>query len=107
MTAVSELKGVWRRSMIAWPNGTRDTTTRVCWMQGVRAFVDLRQPRLTADFSQTRGLDDLSMEHCGWLAGQRGFAGRLSFDGAYFEWVRSIDFQPTRLTADAGSLEWE
>lgn len=104
---LAELRGLWRRSLVSWPDGTRDTTTNVRWLQGSRAYVDLRQPAVLGDFSHRRGLADLSMDDCARLAEQQGFAGRVSFDGTHFEWVRLIDFQPKALHADAGSLWWE
>lgn len=104
ITDVSELRGLWRRSLIAWPDGNRDNTTSVRWLQGQRAFIDLRQPADTADFSRVRARGDLSMEQCAWLAKQQGFAGQLAFDGNHFEWIRTIDYQPRTPWADAGSL---
>jgi hypothetical protein len=109
---VSSLRGLWQRSMIAWPNGKRDTTTSVHWLQGLSACIDLRQPAppaaaATAHFSVVRALDDLSIGQCTRLALQQGFAGRCVFDGSHFEWIRSIDFQPGAPGADAGSLHWE
>jgi hypothetical protein len=109
---ISGLRGLWQRSMIAWPDGKRDTTTRVHWLQGPSACIDLRQPApplvaATADLSCLRALDDLSIGQCTRLALQQGFAGRCVFDGSHFEWIRSIDFQPGSPGADAGSLHWE
>jgi len=105
--AVSGLRGLWRRSMIAWPDGSRDTTTSVCWLQGLRACLDLRQSAPPAELARVRALDRLSLGQCTWLARQQGFAGQLSFDGSHFEWSRSIDFQPRAAGADAGSLCWQ
>jgi hypothetical protein len=90
-----------------WPDGRRDTTTQVRWLQGACAFADLRQPPALGDFSHCRGLADLSREDCGRLAEQQGFAGRFTFDGTHFEWARMIDFQPKALHADVGTLSWE
>jgi len=104
---IADLRGLWRRALIAWPDGRRDETTQVWWLQGALTYVDLRQPSGAPDFADVRGLADLSENHCAWLAVQEGFAGRLGFDGAHFEWARAIDFQPRSLQADAGSLEWE
>ena len=105
--SIAELRGLWRRSMIAWPDGTRDTTTNVRWLQGLRSYIDLRQPMPVPDFPGVRSLADLSIDDCAWLAKQQGFAGHLGFDGGCFEWQRSIDFQPRTLHADAGSLHWD
>jgi hypothetical protein len=105
--AVSGLRGLWRRSMIAWPDCSRDTTTGVCWLQGLRACLDLRQSAAPAHLARVRALDELSIGQCTWLAQQQGFAGQLTFNASHFEWTRSIDFQPRALSADAGSLCWE
>ena len=104
---VTDLQGLWRRSLIAWPGRPSDTTTSVRWLQGPHAYIDLRQPTPLPDFSQVRSREDLTFEDCLWLARQEGFAGHLHFDGRHFEWVREIDFQPSAPTADAGSLHWE
>jgi hypothetical protein len=92
--------------MIAYADGSCDTTTEVRWMQGPRMFIDLRQPAPARDFAGVRCLDDLSMADVEWLATQEGFAGELAVAGAYFEWRRWIDYQPPSGRADAGSLEW-
>jgi hypothetical protein len=107
ITDVSELRGLWHRSLIAWPGGNRDTTSSVRWLQGLRAFIDLRQPAAATDFSRVHARADLSIEQCAWLAKQQGFAGHLAFDGSHFEWIRTIDYQPRAPSADAGSLCWE
>ena len=107
LAEVSELRGLWRRSMISWPDGRCDTTSSVHWLQGLGACIDLRQPSLAADFPQLRGVGDLSIDHCAWLAQQQGFAGRCIFDGAHFQWVRTIDFQPRTSRDDVGSLCWQ
>jgi hypothetical protein len=104
---LGDLQGLWQRSLISWPDGARDTTTNVRWLQGFCAYVDLRQPPVLGDFSHLRGLADLTLDDCARLAVQQGFAGHLSFDGIHFEWSRSIDFQPKAPHADAGSLWWE
>jgi len=104
---VSVLRGLWRRSLIAWPNGERDTTTEVRWLQGLRACIDLRQAAAGPDFSRVRAVADLSIAQCAWLARQQGFAGHLTFDGSCFQWIRSIDYQPRAPGADAGSLRWD
>ena len=107
MPQIPDLIGLWQRSLIAWPDGTRDATTCVRWLQGREMFVDLRQPRSLPDFPHVLSIDDLSMRDCACLAAQQGFAGRLRFDGRHFEWASQIDFQQKSLLADAGSLEWE
>ena len=105
--SVQELHGLWRRSLIAWPDGARDVTTNVRWLQGLSAYIDLRQPASLPKFPDKQRVSDLSMEDCALLATQEGFAGQFTFDGSYFEWARAIDFQPKALYSDAGSLWWE
>jgi hypothetical protein len=98
---------LWRRSQITWPDGRRDATSLVLWLQGIKAFGDLRRPASLAFFPPARVLGDLSRQDCLRLAEQQGFAGRLTYDGRHFEWERVIDFQPKGVHADAGSLRWE
>jgi hypothetical protein len=103
---VNELQGLWTRSLIAWPGGIRDTTTQVWWLQGHSAYIDLRQPAPMPGFAHASGLAALTTEDCLQLANQEGFAGHFTFDGAFFEWARDIDYQPKPLYSDAGSLHW-
>jgi hypothetical protein len=97
---------MWRRSLIVRPDGSRDATTRVQWLQGGGVYIDLRQPQGLPSLSNKRGVADLSIEDCVVLASQEAFAGQLAFDGNYFHWARHIDFQPESPSADVGSLEW-
>jgi hypothetical protein len=103
--SVAQLRGLWRRSMLVRPDGTRDTSTTVHWLQGLRSYIDLRQPLPGRDFSGVRALADLSLDDCAWLATQEGFAGQLGCAGGWFEWLRVIDFQPRTQRPDVGSLE--
>lgn len=104
---LEDLPGLWRRSLIAWPDGVRDTETWVNWMQGLRIYLDLRQPAAKPDFRDIHGLRQLNREQVMWLAGQEGFAGELHFDGTYYEWRREIDFQPQAIYSDQGKLWFE
>lgn len=104
---LSEMPGMWRRSLIIHADGARDSTTQVRWLQAKTLFVDLRQGAALPDFLHLRCLNDLTMEDCARLAPQEGFAGRLGFDGDCFEWRRLIDFQPQSPSADAGRLWWQ
>jgi hypothetical protein len=104
---IQDLQGLWRRSLIARPDGVRDTTSQVRWLQGHEVYIDLRQPAALPDFPGRRGIADLSIEDCRALALQEGFAGRFSFDGECFEWAREIDFQPKSEYSDVASLWWE
>jgi hypothetical protein len=104
---ISDLHGLWTRSLIAWPDATRDTTTQVRWLQGHSAYCDLRQPVPMPSLSHVNGLAALTTDDCLHLANQEGFAGHFTFDGAFFEWARDIDYQPKPLYSDAGSLHWQ
>lgn len=104
--ALRDLRGLWRRLSIRYPDGSTDTTTRVAWLQGETAFIDLRQPADLGDCCAAHCRSSLSALDCAELARQQGFAGTLAFDGAHFEWTRVIDYQPKARTADAGSLVW-
>jgi hypothetical protein len=105
--STSELRGLWRRSLLQLADGSRDTATAVHWLQGEGAFVDLRQPPGLPVCAAARALDDLSFEDCLALAAQQGFAGRLQPAADAFEWIRTIDYQPASPHADAGSLAFE
>ena len=104
---IEDMAGLWRRSLIAWPDGRQDTTTSVSWLQGLAAYIDLRQPVDRPDFNGVAALADLDAAAVAWLAGQEGFAGTFVFDGTWFEWQREIDFQPQALYSDAGLLRYE
>jgi hypothetical protein len=104
---LTDMPGMWRRSLLIQADGVHDSTSQVRWLQAQRLFVDLRQGADLPDFLQLRCLNDLSFAQCTQLARQEGFAGRLGFDGDCFEWLRLIDFQPPSRRADAGRLWWE
>ncbi|MCE9648485.1 MAG: hypothetical protein K8R18_02570 [Parvibaculum sp.] len=101
---IETVAGLWRRSLIAWPDGARDTETWVNWMQGPSFYLDLRQPVGKPDFHGISGLRELDAPQLEWLASQEGFAGELHHDGTYFEWRREIDFQPQAIYSDQGKL---
>jgi hypothetical protein len=107
MIVLKDVQGLWRRSLMERPDGHRDTTTTVTWLQGPNFYGDLRTPTQRPDFSGSSCLNSLTTDQIKWLATQAGFAGRLVFDGQFFEWHRSIDFQPKKDTPDAGRLWFE
>jgi hypothetical protein len=104
---IADITGLWRRSLIKWPDGRSDTTTSVRWMQTPTLYVDLRQPADRPSFNEVRCLRELSRENVEWLARQEAFAGEIRFDGVYFEWLRQIDLQPATAFADAGRFWFE
>lgn len=107
MVDIKDTFGLWERSIITWPDGRRDTSTYVGWLQGPTIFSDLRQPIDPPSFEGVSCLNDLGPEHFGWLARQEGFAGRFVRIGNAFEWQRIIDFQCTSIYSDVGYLEFQ
>jgi hypothetical protein len=105
--ALEVLPGLWTRSLIAWADGRRDTTTQVFWLQGPGFFADLRQPAGAPDFSRVRRLADIDDTQLEWMSKQDAFAGDLQFDGDVFEWERAINLQPPGDRADRGRLVFE
>lgn len=106
MVEVKDTLGLWERSLIVWPDGQKDTTTFVAWLQGPSLFADLRQPHNPPSFDDVACLNDLQPDHFKWLARQEGFAGRFASAGDAFEWHRMIDYQCATDTADAGYLSF-
>jgi hypothetical protein len=107
MLGLGDVRGLWTRSLLAWPDGRRDETTSVSWLQGPTFYADLRCPENRPAFPAVSGRNTLTRDQIQWLATQDGFAGRLKFDGTYFEWQRAIDYQPASPSADAGKLWFE
>ncbi|MCF4164365.1 hypothetical protein L2U69_01725 [Zavarzinia compransoris] len=107
MLSVATVRGLWQRSLIVWPDGARDGTTDVRWLQGPSFYIDLRRPAGRPDFAAVSCLDDLDRDQVLWLAGQEGFAGELVFDGRCFEWRREFDLQPVTPYSDAGFLRFD
>jgi hypothetical protein len=105
--AIEDLGGLWRRSLMAWPDGRRDTTSWVNWLQGPSFYVDLRQPLGRPDFREVTSLDGLTRAQIEWLAGQEGFAGELTWLDGTFEWHREVDFQVKAADPDRGRLRRE
>lgn len=104
MVEIKDTLGLWERSLIAWPDGRRDTTTLVAWLQGPNLFADLRQPAAPPSFDGVSCLGELQHHHLDWLTRQEGFAGRFVCAGDAFEWQRVIDFQCPNDAVDAGYL---
>ena len=104
---LESLQGLWTRSLIAWPDGTRDTTTQVRWLQGPGLYCDLRQPAEAPSFAGVTCLAEVTPTQLEWMAKQDAFAGELIFDGVCFEWRRGIDLQPCTAHSDRGYLHFE
>lgn len=78
---MTECRGLWRRTLLINADGSEDDTADVRWLQGITAFVDLRQ------------------------TDQDGFAGRLRQSGDMFTWARFAGLQP-ETTPDEGRMSW-
>ncbi|MAU61224.1 MAG: hypothetical protein CMI62_10920 [Parvibaculum sp.] len=102
--SLETMPGLWHRSLLAWPDGRRDTTSFVNWLQGPGLYLDLRQPEGRPDFTGQNSLSALTPETMMWLAAQEGFAGELVEEDGWFEWRRDIDFQPKAIYSDIGRL---
>lgn len=102
--SLETMPGLWRRSLLAWPDGRRDTTSFVNWLQGPGLYLDLRQPEGRPDFTCQTSLSALAPDTMMWLAAQEGFAGELVEEDGWFEWRRDIDFQPKAIYSDVGRL---
>ncbi len=107
MLTIPSLAGLWRRSLLAFPDGREDRTTKVAWLQAGPFYADLRQPADMPDFSDAKCLHDMTMEDCRWLATQQGFAGIFRQVGDCFEWVRELDYCPAGPFKDIGRLAWQ
>jgi hypothetical protein len=106
MVSLSDIRGLWRRRLIAWPDGEADTTTEVYWLQGPELYADLRIPDRRPQCKATclRELDRMTL---GFLARQEGFLGRLVVEDSIGHWERAFDYQPDTGRKDRGHLAFE
>ena len=106
MVSLSDIRGLWRRRLIAWQAGETDTTTEVYWLQGPKLYADLRIPhgRPPCSASCLRELDSAML---GFLARQEGFFGHLDVGGSIAHWHRAFDYQPDTGRQDRGRLAFE
>ena len=104
----ADLVGPVRRTLLVAADGTRDTTTRVVWLQGPSLFVDLRLPG--AEPGSLDGLDGpgslagATSEQLQALAAREGFAGRFHLDGGLARWDRLVDWRPPTGVPDEGTI---
>ncbi|MGH6879816.1 MAG: hypothetical protein ACREFM_02765, partial [Hypericibacter sp.] len=101
------LVGLWCRESIRFPDGSKDDTTRVCWGQTRRLYVDLRIPQDRPQAEGRRSFDDFSLTELHRLAEQKGFAGHITMADGLCSWVRYIDYRPDTGRSDAGRLRIE
>lgn len=76
-------------------------------MQGATIYADLRRPSPRPDFTGVACLRDLDREQMAWMARQDAFAGRITFDGAFFEWHRMLNLHPKSRDADRGRFWYD
>jgi len=107
MVCLSELHGLWRRTLIAWPDGRADTATEVYWLQGPRRFADLRIPPGRPELGHGTCLRDLDWPMLNFMARQEGFIGHLEMSGGVAHWHRAFDYQPDNGVADRGRLAFD
>jgi hypothetical protein len=107
MVRLSDLPGLWRRTMIAWPDGRSDITTDVYWLQGSSHYADLRIPRGRPALGRTTCLMDLDWSMLRFMARQEGFIGHLEVCDGVAHWHRAFDYQPQTGFADKGRLGFE
>lgn len=92
LPAADCLTGVWRRELLALPDGYRDDTSLVLWLQGPSLYCDIRLPAP------------------GGVAAMDAFAGAIELTpeetALRCRWRREIDWATTPGPADIGRLTW-
>jgi hypothetical protein len=104
---VRDLAGGWRRTLLLSPDGGRDESTKVIWLQATSFYVDLRCPADRPSFEGVRGATTMTAQQHAWARTQEGFAGALVLADGVFHWRRSIDLQPPGPYEDAGTLRYQ
>lgn len=107
MISLRDVSGLWRRTLIAWPDGLADTETEVFWLQGPRCYADLRVPAGRPACPNVTCLRDLDWTILHFMARQEGFFGRLDVFSSIGQWHRSFDYQTDTGIADRGALAFE
>ncbi|MDP9094213.1 MAG: hypothetical protein M3N95_15090 [Actinomycetota bacterium] len=104
---LTELSGLWKRTLLIDSTGHRDEASDVSWLQACSAFVDVRQPVDRPLFADVNGGRALNARQRGWIHSQQGFAGTLVVSGGIYEWRRAIDLHPPPATPDACHLVFD
>src|SRR5215469_9650934 len=107
MVRLPDLYGLWRRAMIAWPDGRRDTATEVYWLQGPHHYADLRIPPGRPAHRGIACLRDLDWPMLDFMARQEGFFGKLDVAQSIGAWHRAFDYQPDTGVPDRGALAFD
>lgn len=82
------------------PDGTRDTTTEVYWLQSVSLFADLRVPADRPAGTGKTGFDNYTDAELTRLARMSGFGGVLEVEGSVCRWLHALDFHPAGRAPD-------
>ena len=107
MIGLRDVCGLWRRALIAWPDGRTDAETDVFWLQGPRRYADLRVPAGRPACAGVTCLRDLDRTMLRFMARQEGFFGHLDIAASVGQWHRAFDYQPDTGMADRGALAFE
>jgi hypothetical protein len=107
MVHLHDLGGLWRRRLIAWPDGRSDSETQVYWLQGPSLYADLRIPARRPANRRITCMRDLDRTMLRFMARQEGFFGRFDVDESIGQWQRAFDYQPDTGIADKGALTFE
>ena len=104
---LTDLAGLWRRTLIQWPGDPADTETEVFWLQSLKHYADLRIPQGRPDRRAIACLRDLDWDMLRFMARQEGFIGHLDVVHSTGQWHRAFDYQPDRGVADRGALSFQ
>ena len=107
MIGLRDVCGLWRRALIAWPDGRTDAKTDVFWLQGPHRYADLRVPAGRPACPGVTCLRDLDWPMLRFMARQEGFFGHLDIAASVGQWHRAFDYQPDTGMADRGTLAFE
>lgn len=107
MVELSDLHGLWRRTLIAWLDDCYDIATEVYWLQGPRCFADLRIPVGRPKLEGASCLRDLDWPMLRFMALQEGFIGHLEVADGVAHWHRAFDYQPDTGASDKGRLTFQ
>ena len=103
MKIPANAQGLWQRDSIVFESGIRDNTTQIFWAQTASLFVDIRIPKDRPSMVSP-DLSLLSEAGLVRMCEQKGFAGRLHYNGSLFTWRRAVDFRPPNVRADEAIL---
>lgn len=90
-----------------WPDGTRDETTEVLWLQTSSLFADLRVPADRPAAGGRAGFAEFSDPELIALSRMQGFGGALDVDGSICRWAREFDYQPPGSPPDEANFAFD